>query len=370
LHSGPESRETVRKSYEYALTHCGYDKDARILWDEYILFLKDASAATTFEEQQKNDLLRKAYHRAVQIPLRDVEEVWSELEAFEMSLNKTLAKKFMSDLMPAYMQARQVYRNLRTLTPPLYPPVTTSTVIPGLFLPTTPTYTPADRTLVNAWKAYLKWEESNPLELEDKDKAALITRIQGMYRKAFVRTRFFPEIWYMAYEWHRSVGKEADADAILKSGLEANPTSFVLNFVHAEALEQKGSLPEVHDLYMAFLTKLEVELEEVEARTASADSSIAPDPNVTVNESSASLAPNQSQISSQGSQSSQVVVEDKKTKELTDRKAEYGVVWIRYMRFARRASGALAGRDVFKKARQSKWLPWEVFDAAGKSSIL
>jgi cleavage stimulation factor subunit 3 len=34
------------------------------------------------------DSLRKVYHRAVQIPLENVEKLWSELEAFENSLNK------------------------------------------------------------------------------------------------------------------------------------------------------------------------------------------------------------------------------------------------------------------------------------------
>lgn len=34
------------------------------------------------------DALRKVYHRAVQIPLENVERLWSELETFENSLNK------------------------------------------------------------------------------------------------------------------------------------------------------------------------------------------------------------------------------------------------------------------------------------------
>ncbi len=34
------------------------------------------------------DALRKVYHRAVQIPLENVETLWSELEAFENNLNR------------------------------------------------------------------------------------------------------------------------------------------------------------------------------------------------------------------------------------------------------------------------------------------
>ncbi len=43
---------------------------------------------STWEEQQKMDALRKVYHRAVQIPLENVESLWKELEAFENGLNR------------------------------------------------------------------------------------------------------------------------------------------------------------------------------------------------------------------------------------------------------------------------------------------
>lgn len=34
------------------------------------------------------DALRKTYHRAVQIPLENVETLWKELDSFENGLNK------------------------------------------------------------------------------------------------------------------------------------------------------------------------------------------------------------------------------------------------------------------------------------------
>jgi len=55
--------------------------------------------------------LRKVYHRAVQIPLDNVQRLWQELEAFETNLNRITAIKFMADLSPAHMQARTVLRH-------------------------------------------------------------------------------------------------------------------------------------------------------------------------------------------------------------------------------------------------------------------
>lgn len=42
------------------------------------------------------DALRKVYHRAVQIPLENVETLWSELETFETNLNRITASTISS----------------------------------------------------------------------------------------------------------------------------------------------------------------------------------------------------------------------------------------------------------------------------------
>lgn len=54
-----------------------------------------------------------------------------------------------------------------------------------------------------------------------------------------------------------------------------------------------------------------------------------------------------------------------KSKELADRRQEYGLVYIMYIRFALRAEGVDASRAAFAKARKDKWTTWEVFEAAG-----
>jgi cleavage stimulation factor subunit 3 len=156
----------------------------------------------------------------------------------------------MGDLSPAHMQARTVLRqleiHLRTLFPPS-PQVANGR--PAMHLPRLPTFNPGERALVGAWKAYLKWEESNPLEIEDKDRPTFLTRMQGVYRKAVIRMRYFAEIWsvvmvthsdiylidldrYMAFVWTNSVGKTDEALGILRSGMEANPSRYVVLLRH------------------------------------------------------------------------------------------------------------------------------------------
>ncbi|EAU82402.2 mRNA 3'-end-processing protein RNA14 [Coprinopsis cinerea okayama7 len=346
---GPATRDIVRKSYEFALQHVGQDKESGEIWNDYIQFLKAGETSSTWEEQQKMDALRKVYHRAVQIPLDNVERLWSELETFEMNLNKITAKKFMSDLSPAHMQARTTLRQLSNHMNGLYPPSSSNN---DLFLPSQPKFDAAERSLVGKWKAYLKWEESNPLELEDKDKQTFITRLQGVYRKAVIRMRFYAEIWFMAYTWTNSVGKTDEALAILKAGMEAVPSSFLLTFAYAEAMELKKDFAEVHSAYEKLLSVLVKELEALEKSTANANT------NGTQQNGS---NPNNTNDTSFNSQSS----DDKppKNSELQEKRTEYGLVYIMYMRFARRTEGLAALRRVFAKARRDRFSPWEVYEA-------
>jgi cleavage stimulation factor subunit 3 len=94
------------------------------------------------------------------------------------------------------MQARSVLRQLQRHLGPLFPPPPPSSPSrPYLYLPSKPTFNAAERALVGAWKGYLRWEESNPLEIDEQDRNTFVTRVQGVYRKAVIRMRFFGEIW-------------------------------------------------------------------------------------------------------------------------------------------------------------------------------
>jgi hypothetical protein len=70
-----------------------------------------------------------------------------------------------------------------------------------MYLPSLPTFSQEERGLIGRWKAYIKFEEGNPLVLEDDDKATYITRVQSVYRKAVIRMRYHPEFWFV----HRSI---------------------------------------------------------------------------------------------------------------------------------------------------------------------
>ena len=111
-----------------------------------------------------------------------------------------------------------------------------------------------------------------------------------------------------------------------------------------------------------FLGVLKKSLDELEVQRGSPHSSAVSDQSQSqqlptpVDETSAA----QSAISSQSQET-----KPPKDQELSDRRTEFGLAWIVYMRFARRAEGIKSARTVFGKARKDRWTPWEVYEAAG-----
>lgn len=76
------------QAYEYALRECGIDRESGEIWGEYIQYLAEIKSKNPWETQQHADNLRKVYHRAVAIPLNNVEALWKAYDAFESAQNK------------------------------------------------------------------------------------------------------------------------------------------------------------------------------------------------------------------------------------------------------------------------------------------
>ena len=159
---------------------------------------------------------------------------------------------------------------------------------------------------------------------------------------------------------------------------DTSSSSFALNFAYAEVLEAKKDSSKVHAMYDKFLTALQADLDALESRVNSANSSQSsvsaaasntnPPPAGTATPggpptTEAGATSNNSSFATQASDE-----KPPKSKELAERRTEYGVVWIMYMRFGRRAEGLQSSRSIFGKARKDRWTPWEVYEAAGKAT--
>ncbi|KAK7021706.1 hypothetical protein R3P38DRAFT_2780896 [Favolaschia claudopus] len=269
------------------------------------------------------------------------------------------AKKIITDLSPAHMQARTVLRQLNNHLQALG-----NSTTGGIFLPGPPTFSGQERHLIGRWKAYLKWEGGNPLELEDKDRATLVARVGHAYRKAVICLRYYPEIWFMAFTWCTSVGQTAEAQSFLRSGLEANPDSFVLTYAEYAELLEKAELKKdqrdfsaVHAVYERFIASLRQNLARLTELDAEAD--------IAANKTSEEPK-DQNGILDNTSKSTTAPPPpyNPYKPELADRNRQFSSAWINYMRFARRSQGQTTCRDTFSKARKDMYIGWEAYEAA------
>jgi cleavage stimulation factor subunit 3 len=91
------ARQTITQSYDFVLSNIGIDKDSGKIWKEYIEFIRNAPGTiggNSWQDQQKGDQLRKAYQKAVVVPMSQLSLLWKEYDQFEMSLNKITVSDF------------------------------------------------------------------------------------------------------------------------------------------------------------------------------------------------------------------------------------------------------------------------------------
>ncbi|ORY33805.1 hypothetical protein BCR39DRAFT_519303 [Naematelia encephala] len=346
-------RNTVSQAYEYALKECGNDRESGEIWQEYISFLAEPSPKNTWDIQQQQDNLRKVYQRAVCIPLNNIEALWKAYDAFESNTNKLTAKKFLAEKSPAYMTARTALRELRNLTDALPHPI----------LPQRRTFTEQDRQIVALWRAWLKWEESNPLVIEDQ--TVLAGRIAYALKKCLGEMRHFPEMWHYAAHWYAKNSKADEAAAVLRAGVEACSKSFLLNFALADAEEEHKNFATCHEIYDTLISHLQPEIDELKI-TVAAEVDAARGPEIP--------APLDGTIDDEvASETARLIeereargrlVEERRGQDVDALATAASVVWIMYMRFARRAEGIKAARGIFGKARKSAHVTWHVFEAS------
>lgn len=374
-------REKVRKviegAYDFALRFIGQSRDSGEVWREYISLLKEREAGNQWQSGQKMDDIRRAYQRAVAVPLANVELLWREYDAYENGLNRITAKKFLAERSPAYMTARTVFREMRTLTDGLYRPIVPKVpswaAPPSLSPLVSPLTIARDRSQVEAWKKYLVWEEGNPLQLDDVP--TLQSRVLMAYRKATMHLRFFPEVWYMAASYARQSDRLDEAANWLKSGMEACTGSFLLHFAYIEQAEARA---EVQGCGEVFNSLIEWVYGQIEALQSNLDAEVK-----AINEEGERIKAEAS--ARRRDEGAADVVEGEEREELRkmeeererrreaerekvrpkieEMKEHASLVWIKYMHFVRRQEGQRPSRAIFARARKSKYCTWQAYEA-------
>ncbi|KAF2769106.1 Suf-domain-containing protein [Teratosphaeria nubilosa] len=242
-----QSRTVVLQSFEAVLDAVGIDPGSGSLWKEYIEFLKSGPGSvggTTWQDQQKGDLLREGYKRATKVPMGELTRLWKEYDGFEHSVNRAGGRKALQEQSPHYMQARGAWTKLMEL----------SSAIDRKTLPFLPPLEGCEgddafAAQVMAWRSWIEWEISDPLLLKEEGDLTLYRkRVLYAYKQATLYLRFYPTIWFDAAQWCfdqaliTPVAADAEAlvqqgEAFLDDGISANPESVLLGLKKADRVE-------------------------------------------------------------------------------------------------------------------------------------
>ena len=245
-----QNRTIVTQSFDAVLDAVGIDPDAGKLWNEYISFVKSGPGVvggSGWQDQQKSDQVRKAYQRAVKVPmdLDTLQRLWKEYDQFEMAnaSNKAQARKTIQEMSPHYMSARSArikfdefaaWIDRKSL--PVLPPVHA--------------YEGEDAfgDQVEKWKLWIEWEKKDPVDLRGDEMPLYRKRVLYALRQATMQLRFYPQAWFDAAQWcyetaavtpEPNVADEltTQGDTFLDEGVKANPESVLLCLKKADKIE-------------------------------------------------------------------------------------------------------------------------------------
>lgn len=230
-----DARNVVLRAYDFALQNVGLDPNAGELWRDYISFLKTGPGAiggTGWQDQQKTDLIRRAYRRAIAVPTDAVCAIWKDYDAFELGLSRLRGRKFLQEVSASYMTARTAQMALADLiapldrrTPPRLPPVV------GF-------HGHAEyHAQVGLWKKRIDWELEDPLFLRDEDPTAYRARVLYAFRQALISLRFWPSLWLEAAQFCYLHKLNTQGDKFIDDGIAANPENSLLAFHKADRIE-------------------------------------------------------------------------------------------------------------------------------------
>ncbi|OLN96066.1 mRNA 3'-end-processing protein RNA14 [Colletotrichum chlorophyti] len=234
-----DARRILSMSYDFVIGVVGIDRDSGQLWKDYIQFIKSGPGqvgGSGWQDQQKMDQLRKAYHRAITVPMSALTDLWKDYDQFEMSLNKTTGRQFIQKRSPAYMTAKAANSQLDRLIPKLQ-----RTTLPRL--PPAPGFDGDQEFLeqVEIWKKWIQWEKEDPLVLLEEEPEAYQARVLYCYKQALMALRFWPEMWVDAAEWCFANNIVKDGKELglpfLTDGIAANPESVLLALRHGDRVE-------------------------------------------------------------------------------------------------------------------------------------
>ncbi|KAH8270703.1 hypothetical protein KR044_006834 [Drosophila immigrans] len=330
-------KEKMAQAYDFALEKIGMDLHSFSIWQDYIYFLRGVEAVGNYAENQKITAVRRVYQKAVVTPIVGIEQLWKDYIAFEHNINPIISEKMSLERSKDYMNARRVAKELEYHTKGL------NRNLPAV----PPTLTKEEMKQVELWKRFITYEKSNPLRTED---TALVTRrVMFATEQCLLVLTHHPAVWHQASQF-----LDTSARVLTEKGVRSRDDESRIEQVENRETENKNLK---RKSFCCLLL-------DVQAAKIFADEC------ANILERSINGVLNRNALlyfayaDFEEGRLKYEKVHSMYNKLLTLPDIDPTLVYVQYMKFARRAEGIKSARGIFKKAREDVRSRYHIFVAA------
>nr|NP_001015241.3 suppressor of forked, isoform F [Drosophila melanogaster]P25991.2 RecName: Full=Protein suppressor of forked [Drosophila melanogaster]EAA46199.3 suppressor of forked, isoform F [Drosophila melanogaster] len=329
-------KEKMAQAYDFALEKIGMDLHSFSIWQDYIYFLRGVEAVGNYAENQKITAVRRVYQKAVVTPIVGIEQLWKDYIAFEQNINPIISEKMSLERSKDYMNARRVAKELEYHTKGL------NRNLPAV----PPTLTKEEVKQVELWKRFITYEKSNPLRTED---TALVTRrVMFATEQCLLVLTHHPAVWHQASQF-----LDTSARVLTEKGVRTS----------VENISPILCVPVVNQIewVMAFAWWWAKDVQAAKIFADECANILERSINGVLNRN-ALLYFAYADFEEGRLKYEKVHTMYNKLLQLPD--IDPTLVYVQYMKFARRAEGIKSARSIFKKAREDVRSRYHIFVAA------
>lgn len=360
---GEKARSIVVLAFDFAVNKVGTDLDSFELWNDYLDFYKTWTPGSSWEQQQKIELIRKLYKRCLVIPTSKIEKLWSEYTKWENEVSTpNAASKFIADLSTDYMEARSWNTEWH---------IATKSSLKRRLVPiaTTNDHTGVVAEQVELWFRWLDLEKKNSLNLNIED---LQNRVEYVFKRAISILPFAPEIWFRYARFLLLENEDTYRGRcieLLTDGLKLNPRSFLISYQLSELHEKESAFPKAQVIFedlIKVLTDDYLEVQEsvdkIKASKSKSTESRAKDIKEIANGNSSDSGDDDDDdepiVQYSESEVLKLLDSESKLKELKNLVTQ---VYIKFMTLCKRSQGIKEVRSVFKLRKNFKYMGYEFY---------
>uniref|UniRef100_A0A5S6R570 Suf domain-containing protein n=1 Tax=Trichuris muris TaxID=70415 RepID=A0A5S6R570_TRIMR len=252
----------VRDAFEFALDKVGLDHQAYAIYNEYVDFLVAANSGGEVKFDESVATIRGVYLRAINTPMAKHGQLWKRYCAFEQKVDMRQANDRIAGVMPMYLKIQQVSLQMDAVMCNVDRKHVSVPCSNSAF----------ENEQIVAWREFIAWEHSNPLQLADYCLHA--RRVIYAYEQALLCFSFHVEFWCEAVEFLQhsadkmfelameDAGRNAhkDAAALFERAINSSMKKTLLIYcLYAEFEEGCNRHTNVHSIFKRFISLRDVD---------------------------------------------------------------------------------------------------------------